>query len=640
MEHAAHMKFSVQSKLRGGCIFTSQNALLACLAALLTSVLTRAELPVAPPLFYAVISDTQKADNDTLTDFAWGAGQVAEIAPDFVLMPGDLTNTGSDNQFTNFMRVAAGLTGPVYYGVGNHEAPAGEHVYRARFSKYTGQQPYYHQQLGNWHLIMLDSVRFQNGKLQHDGEIDAEQMAWLKQELQGIDPQAPIFLSLHHPLIDHDGLVNRHELLKTLAKHYLVYTVTGHFHRNGHHQDANAIHHLVTGALSFSCSKKCGIGYRWISTVGRDLWTAWIETTDEPPLTLIHHEKSPDPLPAMGPMAQKVAVKNPVCMRLRYRGKGVGVLFGTQPHEEWIPPAGTGAPTVQVDSKAGTVLLQLPATNLAATAFVPLSEAAAKIAFAENAVRRLFGSAQANVTEISVNETTAQWDHYTLKKPGDTNCKVSLRYPRGEAGPVSGVIPILACLDGRPDGLEPELLIDGKLVVPEVGSFVAVVFDANGVQGNSHKFKNSLYVNDEFITLLPMDRDILTWEKLAYPLPRRIWEQEPQKPWFMLTAGTPSDGTGANPPANNEDYVVRNVTLFDGSAYLCDLNLPLGKGISIGDNSPKFKTFFKCYAQESVVPRDWQVVLHAWDTAGLTPGEHTIMIRLGSASASAAVTIE
>ena len=107
----------------------------------------------------------------------------------------------------------------------------------------------------------------------------------------------------------------------------------------------------------------------------------------------------------------------------------------------------------------------------------------------------------------------------------------------------------------------------------------------------------------------------------------------------MLTAGTPTDGSGANPPANNEDYTAAGLSLYDGATYRHDPNVPLTKTVTIGDNSPNTKTFLTCRPTSQFQPDSWQVVLHAWDTAGIAPGEHTLALRAGNASSTVTVTV-
>ena len=593
-------------------------ALMLCSAARLAGAQAAPPEAVAPPLFYAVVADTQKPDGDPYSDFAWAVAQVNEIAPRFTLMPGDLTNTGSVDQFRNFMTVAKGLRTPVHYAVGNHEGGVGEKVYRERFTEQTGQPPFYHRRIGGWHLLVLDSVRFVDGKLQHDGEIDSEQLAWLARELKSIPRDAPILLSLHHPFIRHDGLTNYPAVLKLVSGHWLVYTVTGHFHRNRHHQDADAVHHFTTGALSFSCSKACGIGYRLVSTVGQHLWTAWVETTDGKPLQHVRKVDGPGEVREAWPLSLPPAPDGGrVCLRLRYRGSGLSL---TTP-----------------DAAGGSMSLALPEAQSITEAFVPVAPGVARVAISPSP--EATGPAP-TIGSLDLYTSTATWQHHRLRRPGETHCTITLHWPRAGSVLRRGRIPILGCIDRGAAEAEPALFIDGSPVEPDAGGFVAAIFRANGLQAKSHGFKNSLYANDELVSLLPADRNVLATEQFGYPIAPSLWRRQEGNPWFMLTAGTATDGTGANPPENNEDFVASEIVLYDGARYWCDEDVPLERSITVGDNKPELETYVKCHPTVSAQPDEWQAVLHAWDAGAVPPGNHTITVKARGASASVAVVVE
>ena len=76
----------------------------------------------AGPLFFVVASDTQKGDNNPFKDFRRAVEQINTLDADFVLMPGDLANTGSANQYENFMKVAREIVAPTWFAIGNHDA--------------------------------------------------------------------------------------------------------------------------------------------------------------------------------------------------------------------------------------------------------------------------------------------------------------------------------------------------------------------------------------------------------------------------------------------------------------------------------------------------------------------------------------
>ena len=348
-----------------------------------------------PPVFFAVISDVHAQGDDPLPELHWAADQLRAFHLDFVLFSGDITDNGQPVEYRSALRVALQMAPPVYYLPGNHECPLGETEYRARFTQYTGQPPWQDIRLPGWRLILLDSVRIAEGKLRHDGVVGPEELAWLKRELTGIGPREPIILAEHHPFkAPENGLTNSDEILALFRERSLLYTIAGHFHENDHVVDDCGVHHFITGSLAYSNSLFDGIGYRLFSTVGTDLWTAWVETTDEPPLSPWGEAARPGPLnrPYSITLPPPSGKGSSVAVSLRYMGAALVLKSGER------------------------VLRTLPAAAQPATAMVVLSKA-------DSAT--LLGNSPASITlepggpvtlkAIAVYRSGARWEHYDLK---------------------------------------------------------------------------------------------------------------------------------------------------------------------------------------------------------------------------------
>lgn len=345
-----------------------------------------------PPLFYAVISDTQKPDGDPLTDLRWGVHEVAAIAPDLLLVPGDVTNTGTIAQYENVMPVFRQFPGQIIWVAGNHDAVPGQAVYRQRFADYARQPSYTQMVKHGWHILVLDTARFEGKKLAHNGEVDDDQLAWLKAEAAKIPAGAPVIVTCHHPFdLPNDGLVNAADVLATLRDDYLVYTLTGHYHRNQMGRDKQGILHLVTGSLSFSTRKKeLGIGYRLITTVGREFWTCWVEQGDPLPL----HELATFQAPAVG-VAQELPelTAERLAIRLKYRG----------------------GPVTLICRQGDTALTLGPfaAVEEPADALLPLSPAVT--ARVLGGTLRVDGPAGTEMQSVTLYETKAEWRYEVLR---------------------------------------------------------------------------------------------------------------------------------------------------------------------------------------------------------------------------------
>lgn len=577
-----------------------------------------------PPLFYAVVSDTQKPANDPLTELRRVVAQVNQMAPAFVLMPGDQTDTGSVAEYENVMPVIRQFAAPVLAMPGNHEAVAGDAVYQGRFHEYFGEMPYSCHAVGGWQVIRLDSVLFQDGKLAHEGAIDEAQLTWLKASLMSIPRDAPILLSQHHPLrYPETQTANEEELLRLFADRHLVYTVTGHRHMNDVYQDVDAIWHIVTGSVSFSCRPATdGIGYRLVSTVDRDLWTAWIDCKDPQPARLLARFSAPVCPPVATEAKQLV-------LRVRYRGAGE-LVFGVQGVKA---PVSEG--TVAASPAGNALRIRLPESRSEGTAFVPLPEICTTKLFTPGCQVAIEGkSLQLVSTELW--ESTAHWQHLSLKRPGETKGSIRILSPRPGEALARGPVPVVALVESS-DPSMPEVKL-GSVVGTTTDAFVAVVFQANGLQSRSNGFRNCVYVNDAFLTDIAPDRDVLAWEWFAFPLRRSVWEAV-SNPHFRLTAGTPDDGSGANPPANNEDYQARDLLLFTGNQCLVDPALPAAKTIALGDNGPQPLTLVECRPVDSLPPQRWRLVLQAVDASALAPGETNVSVRLGDLAAAVPVVL-
>jgi len=111
-----------------------------CEAAALFACLAVASANAAPgPLFFVVANDTQKPDNDPFADFRRAVDQINQLNPDFVVMPGDLANNGTANQYEHFMKVARRLRVPAYFALGNHDVDTKNlDEYWGNFCRFTG----------------------------------------------------------------------------------------------------------------------------------------------------------------------------------------------------------------------------------------------------------------------------------------------------------------------------------------------------------------------------------------------------------------------------------------------------------------------------------------------------------------------
>lgn len=101
--------------------------------------------------------------------------------------------------------------------------------------------------LHGYHFILLDSIEVTRDELKYRGFIDAEQMAWLRDDLAQVPRERPIILVSHMPLLtgfyqmteglespvpSNRGLVNNREVLAACERHRLLAVLQGHLHVN------------------------------------------------------------------------------------------------------------------------------------------------------------------------------------------------------------------------------------------------------------------------------------------------------------------------------------------------------------------------------------------------------------------------
>jgi hypothetical protein len=286
-----------------------------------------------PPLFCAIIADTQKGDGDPFADFRWAVEQINGLRPQFVLFPGDLTSTGTVNQYENWTAVRRDLQVPLYACPGNHEGYPGPQEYAARFRQFLGYPTCYSRRLGGWTLFALDGVTFEGGEVQSQGRVSPERLQWLRSEAARLAPQQPALLMCHFsffPLPGRGQMDNAEEVLACFDGTYLAYTVAGHWHVNARRRDERGRLHLVTGSLSFAFDPQ-GLGYRLLSTVGLDLYTAWVGREVTMPLALLAENSGASPLAVATPAEAPGLV-----VRVGYQGGPARVRLTGPWGLEWV----------------------------------------------------------------------------------------------------------------------------------------------------------------------------------------------------------------------------------------------------------------------------------------------------------------
>ncbi|WP_245634315.1 calcineurin-like phosphoesterase C-terminal domain-containing protein [Janibacter corallicola] len=135
------------------------------------------------------------------------------------------------------------VNGPVRMLPGNHDLDydaSSEH----RFDTYRSQfgADYYSYDVGNMHVVALDSVQYAAGA-DYYGGLGEDQLEWLRQDIATVPKQKTVVLAAHIPLVDYvDQAESTHQVQETKEVHEIV---------AGHEAIALGGHsHITAGAIS------------------------------------------------------------------------------------------------------------------------------------------------------------------------------------------------------------------------------------------------------------------------------------------------------------------------------------------------------------------------------------------------------
>lgn len=172
--------------------------------------------------------------------------------PDLVLFTGDLTHDTEDRnvhvqRMKQFQEISKKIQVPLIKCVpGEHDAGLdGGELYREFF----GESHYSFDHRGV-HFVALDNVS------RAKPEVGAEQLAWLKKDLERFSKTAPIVVFTHRPLFDlrpewewftSDG----DDVMNILSAYDNLTVLYGHIHRDDEHQ-TGAVHHYAAKSLIFA----------------------------------------------------------------------------------------------------------------------------------------------------------------------------------------------------------------------------------------------------------------------------------------------------------------------------------------------------------------------------------------------------
>lgn len=230
---------------------------------------------------FAFLTDIHlQPEHGARVGFQWAIREVNKRNPDFVLTGGDLVMDvlnqsygRADSLYKLYKKLSMKFKMPVYNTMGNHEVYGWQ-----RFEEGIEQHPefgklMYEQRIGTryysfdhqgWHFMVLDAMYLlERGS--YTGKIDQEQMDWIIGDLNQLDMDTPIAISVHFPFISSafqigmgsrakipEGTVtsNSREVLALFSEYNLKLVLQGHLHYLEDIYVQNQVHFITGGSVS------------------------------------------------------------------------------------------------------------------------------------------------------------------------------------------------------------------------------------------------------------------------------------------------------------------------------------------------------------------------------------------------------
>ena len=211
--------------------------------------------------------------------FQWAIREVNRRDPDFVITGGDMVMDvlnqsygRADSLYRMYEDLSKKFRMPVYHTMGNHEVYGWQRLEhgieehpefgKGMFEKRLGPRYYSFDHKG-WHFLVLDAVFLEERGI-YSGKIDEEQLRWIIQDLDKLDSQTPIAISVHFPFISSafqltmgpkakvpEGLLieNSREILALFSDYNLRLVLQGHLHFLEGIYVQDQVHFITGGAV-------------------------------------------------------------------------------------------------------------------------------------------------------------------------------------------------------------------------------------------------------------------------------------------------------------------------------------------------------------------------------------------------------
>ena len=216
----------------------------------------QAATAAAPGMTFLQISDSHVGFDKPANPNALGTLEEAinkinamPAKPSFMIHTGDITHLSKAAEFDNADRIISQSKLDVHYVPGEHDFLDEEvKFYRERYGRGTKGAGWYSFDAGGVHFIgLVNVVDLKGGGL---GNLGAEQLAWLEDDLRGKSKSTPIVLFAHIPLCTVYpewgwGTQDGEEALGLLKRFGSVTVLNGHVHQVLQKVEGNVAFHTA-----------------------------------------------------------------------------------------------------------------------------------------------------------------------------------------------------------------------------------------------------------------------------------------------------------------------------------------------------------------------------------------------------------
>ena len=162
---------------------------------------------------------------------------------DFVVLDGDLTNEGSDEQLQNVKRLIDNIKHPLYVIPGNHENNWSQSATKT-FIDIWGNDRFV-AEIGDYIIVGANCGPFMK---MGDGHVKQEDLHWLDSVLKEKVKEGKKVISFNHYPLRKDDLDNYVDYIKVLEKYPVIVHINGHYHNYTPYMSGD-IPSMMVGAL-------------------------------------------------------------------------------------------------------------------------------------------------------------------------------------------------------------------------------------------------------------------------------------------------------------------------------------------------------------------------------------------------------